>query len=52
MKNTTLCYLEQGGCYLMLHRTKKNRTKMQENGWAWAASWSPAKAQTPALCAR
>ena len=22
MKNTTLCYLEQGGCYLMLHRTK------------------------------
>ena len=23
MKNTTLCYLEQNGCYLMLHRTKK-----------------------------
>lgn len=46
MKNTTLCYLEQGGCYLMLHRTKKNRTKMQENGWAWAASWSPAKPDT------
>ena len=23
MKNTTLCYLEQEGCLLMLHRVKK-----------------------------
>ena len=23
MKNTTLCYLERDGCYLMLHRVKK-----------------------------
>ncbi len=23
MQNTTLCYLEQNGCYLMLHRVKK-----------------------------
>ena len=23
MKNTTLCYIERNGCYLMLHRTKK-----------------------------
>ncbi len=23
MKNTTLCYIEQNGAYLMLHRTKK-----------------------------
>lgn len=23
MKNTTLCYLEKDGCYLMLHRIKK-----------------------------
>ena len=23
MKQTTLCYLERGDCYLMLHRTKK-----------------------------
>ena len=22
---TTLCYLEQNGCYLMLHRTKKEK---------------------------
>ena len=25
MKNTTLCYLEQDGCWLMLHRVKKQR---------------------------
>ena len=23
MKLTTLCYIEKDGCYLMLHRTKK-----------------------------
>ena len=23
MKQTTLCYLEQDGCYLMLHRVRK-----------------------------
>lgn len=23
MRNTTLCYIERGGCYLMLHRTAK-----------------------------
>ena len=25
MKNTTLCYIEQNGCYLMLHRVKKHQ---------------------------
>lgn len=32
MKNTTLCYLEQNGCYLMLHRTKKEN---DENHDKW-----------------
>ena len=32
MKNTTLCYLQQDGCYLMLHRTKK---KNDENEGKW-----------------
>ena len=32
MKNTTLCYLEHGGCYLMLHRTKKEQ---DENAGKW-----------------
>ncbi len=25
MRNTTLCYLERNGCYLMLHRVKKDQ---------------------------
>ena len=32
MLHSTLCYLEQGGCYLMLHRTKK---KQDENAGKW-----------------
>ena len=32
MKNTTLCYLQKDGCYLMLHRTKK---KNDENEGKW-----------------
>ena len=29
MKNTTLCYLEQDGQYLMLHRVKKQNAGAQ-----------------------
>ncbi len=29
MKNTTLCYIEQNGAYLMLHRTKKHQDPNQ-----------------------
>jgi len=25
MRNTTLCYIEQNDCYLMLHRVKKEQ---------------------------
>ena len=32
MKNTTLCYIENDGCYLMLHRVKK---KNDENKDKW-----------------
>ncbi len=34
MKNTTLCYIEKYGCYLMLHRTKK---KNDQNKDKWIA---------------
>ncbi len=34
MKLTTLCYLEKDGCYLMLHRTKKEN---DENHDKWIA---------------
>lgn len=30
MINTSLCYMEQNGCYLMLHRTKKKNDLNQE----------------------
>lgn len=30
MLNTTLCYLEQSGCYLMLHRIKKKNDVNQD----------------------
>ena len=29
---TTLCYLEQNGCYLMLHRIKK-KTDVNHDKW-------------------
>lgn len=32
MKNTTLCYLEKGGAYLMLHRVKK-KNDVNEGKW-------------------
>ena len=32
MKNTSLCYIERDGCYLMLHRTKKDN---DENHDKW-----------------
>ena len=32
MRNTTLCYLERDGCYLMLHRIKKEND-LNRNKW-------------------
>ncbi len=32
MKNTTLCYIERGGAYLMLHRVKKQQD-MNRDKW-------------------
>ena len=45
MRNTTLCYLERGGCYLMLHRIKKendlNRDKWIGIGGKFEEGESP-----------
>ena len=45
MKNTTLCYIERGGQYLMLHRTKKendlNHDKWVGVGGKFAPNESP-----------
>lgn len=45
MKNTSLCYIEKEGCYLMLHRTKKagdeNHDKWIGIGGKFEAGESP-----------
>ena len=50
MKNTTLCYIEKDGAYLMLHRTKK---KNDENHDKWVGIGGKfEEGETPYDCAR
>ena len=50
MKNTTLCYLERDGAYLMLHRVKKEN---DENRDKWIGVGGKFKAaESPFDCAR
>ena len=49
MKNTTLCYLEKNGAYLMLHRTKKEN---DENKDKWIGIGGKFESgETPYECA-
>lgn len=49
MKETTLCYIENDGCYLMMHRIKK---KNDENSGKWiGVGGKIEKNETPAQCA-
>lgn len=45
---TTLCYLEKDGCYLMLHRVKRKTTPTTISGSASAESLNRAKMPLPA----
>ncbi len=48
MKNTTVCYIEKSGRYLMLHRTKK---KNDTNSGKWIGIGGKIeKGETPAEC--
>lgn len=50
MKNTTLCYIERDGCYLMIHRTKKIN---DENHDKWIGVGGKLEAgESPFDCAR
>ena len=50
MKNTTLCYIEKDGAYLMLHRTKKEN---DENKDKWLGIGGKFEiGETPFDCAR
>ena len=52
MRNTTLCYLEQDGKWLMLHRvTKKN--DMNHDKWIGVGGkFEPFESRKTACCAR
>lgn len=52
MKLSTLCYIERGGCYLMLHRVKKQHDVNGASGSVWAASWKRMNRLRSALPAR
>lgn len=50
MRNTSLCYIERGGKYLMLHRTKK---KNDLNGGKWiGVGGGFEEGESPEECAR
>ena len=50
MKNTPLCYLEKDGCYLMLHRVKKQQ---DENAGKWIGVGGKfEEGESPEECAR
>jgi len=50
MKDTTLCYLEKNGCYLMLHRIKKKKDVNQDKWIGVGGNFWPG--ETPEECAR
>lgn len=49
---TTLCYLEQDGCYLMLHRVKKKQDVNHDKWIGVGASLNPAKRRWTARCGK
>ena len=48
MMLTTLCYIEQDGCYLMLHRTKKENDLNQDKWVGVGGKFEPG--ETPEEC--
>ena len=48
LKNTTLCYIEKGGAYLMLHRTKKENDENKDKWIGIGGKFEPA--ETPFDC--
>lgn len=50
MKNTTLCYIERDGAYLMLHRVKKENDENRDKWIGIGGKFE--EAETPHECAR
>lgn len=49
MRNTTLCYLEQDGCYLMLHRIKKEKDINKDKWIGIGGKFEPAESPEDCL---
>ena len=49
---TTLCYMEQEGKYLMMHRMKRPMISMKENGLESGDILKRGKARRSAFCGR
>ena len=49
---TTLCYLERDGQYLMLHRVKKEKDVNKDKWIGVGGKFEPARTRWPACCAR
>lgn len=49
---TTLCYLEQNGCYLMLHRIKKKNDVNHDKWIGVGGKFDSAKLPKPVPCAK
>ena len=52
MKNTSLCYLERGGQYLMLHRVKKENDENHDKWIGVGGKFEPGESRRTASAAR
>ena len=52
MKNTSLCYIERDGCYLMLHRTKKVNDENHDKWIGVGGKFEEGKARRSVCCGR
>ena len=50
MKNTSLCYLERGGQYLMLHRIKKEDDENKDKWIGVGGKFEPGESPEECVC--
>ena len=50
MKNTSLCYLERGGQYLMLHRVKKENDENKDKWIGIGGKFEPGESPEDCVC--
>ena len=50
MKNTSLCYLERGGQYLMLHRVKKENDENHDKWIGIGGKFEPGESPEDCVC--